>query len=172
MFDHADIDKYDFDNIPLDEDCFLMSEIFMEEFSDSLIKMLEGNECNPYEVGSGGIVAGRKINDNSIDLSWYPNVLTRFHEISISLPKEKVKTCVGCWQYDIKPFIFVEHEWLEHLYTREYSVFVLIDAIGVKSAITNNQLTKEKLVKLRDELDSLAVIHDDISLFLLLIVSF
>ena len=135
----------------------------MEEFSAALIKMLKGQEVNPYEVGYVSHVAGRKINTNSIELSWYPNVYTRFHEVSISIPKDKVIACIGCSQYDIKPYIFVDHEWLEHLYTREYSVFVLIDAIGVKNAIRNNLLTKEKLVKLRDMIDALAELHKDIS---------
>ena len=163
MFGHKDIDKYHFEEIPLNQDCLLMSEIYMEEFSDSLIKMLEENDVNPYEIGYVGNIAGRKINENSIDLSWYPNVNTRFHEVSISIPKDKVKVCIGCWQYGIKPYIFVDHEWLEHLYTREYSVFALIDAIDIKYAIRNNLLTKEKLVMLRDKLDFLAAQHEDIS---------
>ncbi len=163
LFDHKDIDKYCFDEIPLNQDCLLMSEIYMEEFSASLIKMLEEDKGNPYEIGYGSYVAGRNINNNSIDLSWYANVHTRFHEVSINIPKNKVKGCVGCWRYNIKPYIFVEHEWLELLYTREYSVFALIDAIGVKKAIRNNLLSKEKLVRLRNKLDSLAAQHQDIS---------
>ena len=163
MFEHEHIDIYSSDDIPLNQDCMLMSELYMEEFSAALIKMLEGKKGNPYEVGYVGYVAGRKINANSIDLSWYPNVHTRFHEISISIPKDKIKTSVGCWRYDIKPFIFVDHEWLEHLYTREYSVFALVDAIGVKVAIRDNLLTKEKLVMLRGRIDALAAQHSGIS---------
>lgn len=163
LFKHEHIDKYGFDDIPLNQDCMLMSEQYMEEFSAALIKMLRGHEGNPYEVGYVSYVAGRKINTNSIELSWYPNVHTRFHEVSISIPKDKIKACVGCWRYDIKPYIFVDHEWLEHLYTREYSVFALIDAIGVKNAIRDNLLTKDKLIKLRDLIDALAEQYKDIS---------
>ena len=163
LFEHEHIDKYGFDDIPLNQDCMLMSEQYMAEFSAALIKMPRGREVNPYEVGYVGNVAGRKINTSSIELSWYPNVHTRFHEVSISIPKDKIKVCVGCWRYDIKPYIFVDHEWLEHLYTREYSVFALIDAIGVKNAIRDNLLTKEKLIKLRDMIDALAEQYKDIS---------
>ena len=163
MFEHKHIDKYGFDDIPLNRDCMLISEQYMEEFSAALTKMIGGLDVNPYEVGYVGYVAGRKINTNSIELSWYPNVHTRFHEVSISIPKEEIKACVGCWRYDIKPYIFVDHEWLENLYTREYSVFALIDAIGVKNAIRDNLLTKEKLIKLRDMIDALAEQYRDIS---------
>ena len=163
MFEHEHIDKYGFNDIPLNQDCMLMSEQYMEKFSVALTKMIGGLDVNPYEVGYVSYVAGRKINTNSIELSWYPNLHTRFHEVSISIPKDEIKACVGCWRYNIKPYIFVDHEWLENLYTREYSVFALIDAIGVKNAIRDNLLTKEKLIKLRNMIDALAEQYRDIS---------
>lgn len=156
MFEDDDIDKYPFEEIPLDRDCLLMSEIYMEEFDVALKTMLRREECNPYEVGYVSPVAVRKINSNSLDLSWYANTLTRFHEVSITLPRDKILICVGCWQYDIKPYIFVEHQWLEQLHLREYSVFALVDAIGIKSAIRDNALNKEKLIELRTRIDELA----------------
>lgn len=163
MFDNYDIEKYSFEEIPHDRDCFLMSEIYMEEFSEALDKMLRGAECNPYEVGYVSPVAVRKINGASIELSWYPNTFTRFHEVSITLPKDVFKAGVGCRVYDIKPYIFVSHNWLEQLHLREYSVFALIDAIGVKKAIENNSLNGKKLICLREKIDELAERHPDIS---------
>ena len=163
MFENSDIDKYTFDEIPLDRDCLLMSVNYIEEFNESLEKMLRRDECNPYEVGYVSPVAIRKINDNSLELSWYPNTHTRFHEVSITLPKDKIKICVGCWQYDIKPYIFVDHEWLEQLHLREYSVFALVDAIGVKTAIRDNLLSKAMLIELRDKIDNLAERYENIS---------
>ncbi|MBU2869485.1 hypothetical protein [Colwellia sp. E2M01] len=135
----------------------------MHEFDDALEKMIQREESNPYEVGYVSPVAIRKINNQSLELSWYADTHTRFHEVSITLPKNKVKICVACSQYDIKPYIFVDHEWLEQLYLREYSVFALIDAIGVKVAIRDNLLTKKKLIELRVRIDELAKKHDNIS---------
>lgn len=163
LFQNDDIEKYRFNEIPSGEDCLLMSEIYMHEFSDALFKMLELDEGNPYGVGYAGYASIRRLNENSIDLSWYPNTHTRFHEISISIPKDKIKVCVGCRQYGIKPYIFIDHEWLEQLYTREYSVFAIVDAIGVKNAIRDNFLTKDKLLELRDRLDVLAAEYENVS---------
>lgn len=163
LFEHVDIDKYPFEKIPLNRDCFLISEVYMNEFGEALQKMLRSEDCNPYEVGYVSPVAVRKINRTSLELSWYPNTHTRFHEVSITLPKDMVKICVGCGQYDIKPYIFVENEWLEHLHLREYSVFALIDAIGVKNAIRDNSLCKEKLIQLREKIDKLAERQADFS---------
>ncbi len=163
MFEHNDIEKYSFSNIPIGEECLLISEIYIEEFSNALIKQLDHSLGNPYEVGYCCTVVVRNINSNSIDLSWYPDTHTRFHEVSISIPKDKFKVCVESCKHGIKPYIFIDHNWLELLYTREYSVFALVDAIGVKDAIRDNLLTKEKLLYLRDEIDSLATEHLDIS---------
>jgi len=163
LFEHDAIKKYSSNEIPINDECLLMSEIYMQDFSNALVYTLESKQGNPYEVGYAGDVIVRRINENSIDMSWYPNHFTRFHEVSIIVPKDKIKECVGCWEYGIKPYIFVDKEWLEQLYTREYSVFALIDAIGAKNAIRNNLLTKEKLIVLRNNLDALAVEHEDIS---------
>lgn len=156
LFKDDEIDKYPFEEIPLNTDCVLMSEIYMEDFDKELRKMLKGKDGNPYAVGSVAKVAFRKINSNSIDLSWYANTHKRFHEVSITLPRDKVKKCVGCWRYDLKPYVFVDHEWLEQLYLKEYSVFALIDAIGVKKAMQDGMLTKDKLIELRSAVDKLA----------------
>jgi hypothetical protein len=163
MFDNHKIEKYSFEEIPRNRDCFLVSEIYMGEFSEALDKMLQGEECNPYEVGYVSPVAARKINEVSMELSWYPNTFTRFHEVSIILPKDVFRAAVECPSYDIKPYIFVSRDWLEQLHLREYSVFALIDAIGVKKAIENNSLNKTKLICLREKLDEIAERHRNIS---------
>lgn len=133
-----------------------MSEIYIEEFSDALVKMLEGEECNPYEVGYVSNVAARKVNAKSIEMSWYANVHTRFHEVSIALPFDRIKACVSCWKYDIKPYVFVDQNYIEELYTSEYVVFCLVDAIGVKQAIKNGELCLDQLLALRSNIDTLA----------------
>ncbi len=84
LFEHGDIDKYSLNEIPINQDCVLMSEIYMGEFDSALVKMLENNEESPYAVGYVCRVVVRKININSIELSWYPNTHTRFHEVSIA----------------------------------------------------------------------------------------
>ncbi|WP_291354374.1 hypothetical protein [Acinetobacter sp. UBA3106] len=163
LFKDDEIDKYPFEEIPLDTDCILMSEMYMEDFDKELQKMLQGKDSNPYKIGYGARVAFRKINSSSINLSWYANTHTRFHEVSVTLSKEKIKKCVGCWRYDIKPYVFVDHEWLEQLYLKEYSIFALIDAIGVKKAIQDGILTKDKLIELRNAIDELAHTEKDIA---------
>lgn len=163
MFDHKDIDKYLISEIPLDRDIMLMSDVYMEEFESALVRMLEGEDCSPYEVGYVSNVAARRINANSVELSWYANVHTRFHEVSIVLPNDKIRVCVGCSRYDVKPYVFVDQTYVEQLYTREYVLFGLVDAIGIKNALRDGALSKEQLLKIRNEIDELASKHDDVS---------
>lgn len=140
-----------------------MSDKHIYDFDKALSNLVKGENNNIYEIGCVSPVAVRNINENILELSWYPNTYTRFHEVSITLPKDKVRVCVGCWQYDINPYIFVEHEWLEKIHLIQYSIFALIDAIGVKNALKNNVLSKSKLLEIRSKLDSLAEEYQDVS---------
>lgn len=161
MFDHEMFDKYEFENIPLDQDLFVVDEVYIEEYENSMLRFFEG--AVHEHVGYVSYVAARKINSSSIELSLYANIFDRFHEVSISLPKDQFVACVGCWQYDEKPRIFVKSAWLLNIHLRSYSVFALIDAIGVKDALENGKITKEKLIELRSGIDSIAEKHPDIA---------
>lgn len=138
-----------------------MEEKWMHEYEQSLLKLFAGGE---YEtVGYIGYAAARTIATSVVELSWYPNTYTRFHELRITLPRDQFVTCVGCWRFDEKPRIFVTSAWLNNLYLRSYSVFAMIDAADVKDALQNGTLTRDKLVLLRNRIDQLAANYRAIS---------
>ena len=163
MFDHHLFDKYAFDEIPLNRDLYLMDEIWMNEYEESLLAPFQGLEGEHEPVGYISYAAARSIEVAVAELSWYANIYDRFHEVRISLPRDQFVACVGSWQCDEKPHIFVKSNWLEHMYLQSYSTFALIDAIGVKQALRCGSLTREKLIQLRNRIDVLAVRHPDIS---------
>jgi hypothetical protein len=115
-------------------------------------------------IGYISCAAARRVGDHAIELSWYPNVFTRFHEMRVSLPQDQFICCVGSWQCDEKPHIFVRSAWLSNLHLRSHSAFALIDAVGVASALGRGELTRERLITLRDAIDELAARHTDVSL--------
>jgi len=154
VFEHDFFDVYPFAEVPLERDCYLMDERYLHEYEAWLLNCFEGNGRDP--IGYVAFVAGRQIHEHSIDLSWYPNVYDRFHEVTISLPKSQFVTCVGSWRYDEKPHIFVKSDWLQHLYLRSNSIFCMVDAIGIKDAIRDEKLSRQKLVDLRERIDGLA----------------
>ena len=161
MFDHQYFDVYQYAEIPLDCDCYIMDEKYIGEYEESLLKSF--NNLDSESVGYVGFVAVRKIHESTVELSWYPNIYDRFHKVPVTLPKDKFVFCIGSWRYDEKPHIFVNGDWLESIYVRIYSVFGLVDAIGVKEEIRNGSLSREKLISLRDRIDSLSEHYPDIS---------
>jgi hypothetical protein len=161
MFDHPLFRTYTFEDVPLDRDVYLMDERWLGQYEASLVAMFNGGK---YEnIGYISYAAIRHVNELSLELSWYPIVHDRFHEVTVRLPRDQFITCVDCWQYDEKPHIFVKSAWLSNLHLRQYSAFALIDAIGVKNAITRHELSKEKLVELRNRIDLLAVNNPGVS---------
>ena len=161
LFENSNFDRYSLDEIPLDRDCYLMSEEFIDEYEKSLLKVFSGGEYEP--VGYISYAAVRAINDTSLEIAWYPNIYDRFHEMAVTLPRTEVIACIGSWRWSEKPHIFVKSAWLNSLYLRSHSVFGLIDAIGVKKAIQNGTLTRERLLALRDEIDTLGKSYPQIT---------
>jgi hypothetical protein len=156
MFDHPMIQVYAFEEIPLDQDLHLMDEKWMSEFEAAMIRSVDGSDETAYSVGYYAAAAARAIAPEYVELSWYPNIYDRFHQVRITLPRHAFITCVGSWQYDYDPVVFVRGDWLTNLYLRSHSVFALIDAIGVKNELTSGRLTRSKLIELRCRIDEIA----------------
>jgi hypothetical protein len=147
-------EKYAFEEIPADEDLYLMDEVWLDEYEKYLVSRFEGGGFK--SVGYVAYAAKRSSTESAVELSWYPNTSTRFHEVVISLPREMFVACVSCARYDDVLRVFVRSAWLKNLYLRAHSIFALVDAIGVKGALRRNSLTREKLVLLRDRIDGVA----------------
>ena len=123
-------------------------------YEKTLLSLCDGR--NYDSVGYVSVAAARAIKADAIELSWYPNTYDRFHEVKVILPRSEFITCTECPSYDEKPRIFIRRNWINNLHMKTYSVFALIDAIGVKTALANGTLTRHKLIKLRDRIDEIA----------------
>jgi hypothetical protein len=155
IFDRDDIEKYEFEGVPLDRDIYLMDEKFIHEYERNMVNFLEGS--GDFEnIGYISYAAARSVNPHSIELSWYPNIFDRFHEVRLFLPRSDFVLCVGAWTIDEKPRIFVKGGWFDAIHERTYSAYAMVDAIGVKAAILEGRLTRELLLLVRHEVDVLA----------------
>lgn len=132
-----------------------MEEKWLKRYEASWIKFFnKGGEQKI--VGYISYAAIRRIDEYALELSWYPNIHDRFHEVRITLPRSEFICCVDVYDYDEKPHIFVKNAWLNDLHLRPYSAFALVDAIGVKRALAAQTLKNAKLRELRRRIDSLA----------------
>jgi hypothetical protein len=145
---------YAFDQVPINRDVFLMDERWREEWEAAQVDMVDGRDDRV--VGYISYIAVRNIGKESMELSWYPNISDRFHELSIRLPRSAFITCMDIPGWDVKPHVFVKSEWLATLHLRPYSAFALVDAIGVKHALSSGKLAGSLLVRLRDRIDQIA----------------
>ena len=161
MFDHEDIEVLSMEAIPLDRDIYLMGKEWMVAYSDAMLEGIAGGDWD--NVGYISYACARGVGPDSVDLSWYPNIFDRFHEVRVTLPRRHFVTCTKMWNYDEKPRIFVTDEWLENLHLRPFSAFALVDAIGVKHQLANGTITREKLSDLREQIDAIAAKHTDVS---------
>lgn len=160
-FSHYEFRKYEFESVPLNQDICLMDEKWMADYERALVDMFNGKDYD--NVGYISYAAARRTSAGSIELSWYPNIMDRFHEVSILLPRDAFITCVDCPSYDEKPRVFVKSDWLTKLHLRPYSAFALVDAIGVKNALLHGQLGGHKLIELRKRIDSLAASNPEVA---------
>jgi hypothetical protein len=156
MFEHPLFHIHEYSDVPMDRDVFLMDERWMAEWEAACISMFSGANRSPYEVGYISHAAVRSIVPSAMELSWYPNTHTRFHELRIILPRAQFLRCVGCDDYDVQPYLFIKRGWLSHMHLRAHSVFALVDAVGVKRAILDGALTRRLLVRLRKRIDTIA----------------
>jgi hypothetical protein len=161
MFEHRLFQIYDFAKVPLDAEIFLVDEKWMADWEQAMVRMFEGGEY--ANVGYISWAVARSLRTSSMEISWYPNIHTRFHEVKIVLPRSAFVTCVGCHEYDERPHLFVKSEWLDELHVRSHSVFALLDAIGVKKAILDGSLTRSALLRLRRRVDTIASKYPSVS---------
>lgn len=155
MFEHMLFNRYSLKDVPCDRDLYLMDEKWLNEYEASMLRTFEGNSSEE-PIGYISYATVRRVDEYGLDLSWYPNIHDRFHEVRIWLPKSKFITCVGCWQYDEKPHIFVKSGWLDDQHSRPFSTFALIDAIGTKDALRRECFDKKALANLRAGIDRIA----------------
>lgn len=160
MFDHQDIEILGMEDIPLDRDIYLMGEEWISDYSEAMLKGIAGGEWD--NVGYISYACARGVDTDSIELSWYPNIFDRFHEVRVTLPRRHFVTCTEMWKYDEKPRIFVTDEWLDNLHTKVFSAFALVDAIGVKREILRGTISQKKLCDLRDRIDHISSKNTDI----------
>lgn len=153
-FTHPQFEHFEFEAVPLNRDVYLMDEQWLPEWEGAYLKFFDGEEYQ--NVGYISYAAVRSATAKALEISWYPNIFDRFHEVTVVLPRDAFVACIDVYDYDEKPHIFVKSEWLTALHLRPYSAFALIDAIGVKQALTQGRLSGTKLIELRDRIDQIA----------------
>lgn len=161
MFEHEKFDHYAFEEVPLDRDVLVMSEKWMGPYEKAMVQFFNGG--GDGNVGYVSFVSIDSVSQDAMQISWIVNMGDRYHQIPVTLPRSAFVVCVGSWRYDEKPHLFVKNSWLDHLHLSNYSVFGMIDAIGVRKALEMGQIDSAHLIALRERIDSVAERYPKIS---------
>lgn len=139
-----------------------MDEIYLEEYEAQLVKFFSDGE-NFDPVGYISYASVSAVNSKSVEISLAVNIWDRYHHVNITLPRDQFVTCVGSWQTDEKPHLFVKTDWHNTLYRRNYSIFTLIDVADFKKGMDDGLVKRDVLLSLRDQIDELATEYKNIS---------
>ena len=153
-FSHHQFQTFEFEQVPLNRDVLLMDQCWLQEWEAARLDLFAGKEDR--NIGCISCAAVRSVRPDALEISWYPNIFDRLHEVFLLLPRSAFVAFVDIYDYDEKPHIFVKTKWLSGLHLRPYSAFALVDAIGVKAALLRGTLSGGKLVQLRDRIDQIA----------------
>lgn len=150
----GDLTLHSFEALPIEEACLIIDEIYLDEFETELSTMAKGG--NPHTVGYSSWARVKKLHGETAEIFYILDNLRRFHAVNVWLPKTEFIKCIECYNRGVKPRIFVSSRWLRGILKQHFSVYALIDAIGVKKAIQENRLSNEVLLSLRDRVDEIA----------------
>ena len=161
LFSHEKFDLHEYNDVPLDQDIYLVDASFMDAYHQMMLSFFDGGQYD-YQLCLVTPVAAKSVTEDSIELSWFINVVDRFHEVRVLLPRSAFYSCVGSWHTDEKPRIFVDSNWLNQLHARTYSIFAMVDAANVKEAMAKGVVNRERLVEIRRQIDELSAVYKDI----------
>ena len=71
MFDHVDLNSYDFDSVPTGVQCRLMTDRFLNEFESTIVEMVrteDEKEHALYDIGYGSSLVVNQIEEDAICL--------------------------------------------------------------------------------------------------------
>jgi len=107
------------DNIPVKRMCYFVDEIYEKTVLQAFGKLLNGENVNVLEgVPVVDIHIEKEESDSRVvDILWYANVSTRFHQVHISIPREQMLLYIDGWEYDTRPIVFVKNEFIKKLYS-------------------------------------------------------
>lgn len=155
MFNPNVFDIFSYENIPLDEDLFILDECYMHEYNSMVLDVLAGKDYRNLDVHFPA--ATRKINEQSIEISLVANFIDRHHQLNVFLPRNQFVNCVCCTKIDDKiPHVFVKSNWIEYIHSKTFCIFCLIDASDFKKLLKTTELSNTKSIKLRKAIDKLS----------------
>lgn len=146
--------------------CWIVSNKYSQNIANEWVKVFENEDGDPYSVGFHSVVVLKSFGPDFFEFDFFIDSQSRYHSISIKLPKEKVKHWVSIPSRHKYDYIFVEEEWHDIFWAGQISAFLFIDAIGMKERIKIQDHTfLTNLDNLSSEIDKISKKYNNELLF-------
>jgi hypothetical protein len=161
---------YSFDEIPVGQDLFLIGEDQLEHMQQVWRQYLSPAEArtldHPNQVLRIRWCAIEARRPESCDVNVCIDMHSRFHGTVHVLPRSQFIMGVHFYDCERRPYLVVTKEWVEHIEATKFSLYALVDAIGMK-ALLNKQghIEPAQIESLRTGVDAIAEQHVDHAFF-------
>lgn len=161
-----DTEVYPFDRIPSRRDLFLIGSSQLEALRSEWARYLAEPDGttprHPNEALNFTWCSVQASADDSCDLNICIDMTRRYHGAVRKLPRSKFVTCVHFWNYQKRPYLVVSQDWFDEIQQALYSLYALVDAIGVRRALESQDgLSPARIAALKSRLDGIAAAHPD-----------
>jgi hypothetical protein len=161
------VEVFDFDHIPVGRDIFLIGAEQLEQLHESWLEIqVQENAPALSETLNFRWCAVQEIVADTCRVNVCIDLSTRYHGALHLLPRAKFVACVRFWNYEKRPYLIVDQEWFDQIQSEMYSLYALVDAIGVKAALDlANGITSAGVVSLKTIIDGIAMEHPEAAFF-------
>ncbi|MTI89263.1 MAG: hypothetical protein FH748_15010 [Balneolaceae bacterium] len=127
------------EEIPKERDCFLLSANGEKLIERQWIEWLNNYDYDtwkhPNELVDYTPCWIYSTNDLFINLSFMINYKNRFHSVNTLLPRQMLKIAFLPFTAEKRPYLLVDDSWYNKLFTYTYSMYCIIDFIGIRELI-------------------------------------
>jgi len=127
------------EEIPKERDCFLLSvngeKLIERQWIEWHYNYDNDTWKHPNELVDYTPCWIYSTNNLFINLSFIVNYKDRFHSVNALLPKQMMKTAFLPFTAEKRPYILVNDSWYNKLFSYTYSMYCIIDFIGIRELI-------------------------------------
>jgi len=152
---------YDFSDVPMNRDCFIIRKSEKELFIKAWEKYIGApdgtNPPHPNEMLDYQWCCVSAKCDMYLDINYCITKNIRFHGVMKRLPRSQFDSAYHIDGYQKRPYIIVDDEWIDSIAKIENSLYAYIDIIGIKKYITEKgKISKDNYQQLISEVDEIA----------------
>jgi hypothetical protein len=156
----GEVSIYSYEEIPLDRDLFLVGDSQLEDLRREWKRYnghTRADTPHPNIVLKPRFCAVHRRSEDSCELSFEINIRDRWHDGVRVLSRSAVVLCINWPNYGKRPYLVVEQKWLDELSESRFSIYALVDVIGVKRLVAKTgRIDRKPLDSLRLRIDQVA----------------